>query len=118
MEKSMDFKILERAQRELKKLPTKDPELSAEVYTRIQQLRNGEFEKLNIRPIIRKNGKYKMKEIRIFNPNSFRIFFVEIFEKDGCTYVIDCRKKKVDKFDSEYFKTLDRCLESELKNMD
>lgn len=118
MELSMDFKILERAQRELKKLITKDSELSAAVVARIQQLKNGELEKLDIRPIIRKDGKYKIQEIRIFNPNSFRIFYVEIFEKDGCTYVIDCRKKKVNKFDSQYFKTLDRCLEGELKNMD
>ena len=116
MKLRMHLKILERAQKEIRKLTVKDPKLAAEVITRIQQLGNREFEKLEIRPIIRKNGKYKIQEIKIFHPSSFRIFYVEIFENDDCTYIIDCKKKKVNKFDNSYFKTLDRCLERELKN--
>ncbi len=56
----MDFKVLEKAEREIRKLVAKDPKLAAEVLSRLRQLENAEFEKLDIKLIKRKKGKYKI----------------------------------------------------------
>ncbi len=111
----MKFKVLEKAEKAIKKLNTEDPKLVAEVIKRLDFLQHREFNRLDIEQIKRKNGKYKIQEIRIFHPGSLRVFFVEIFEAEGCTYIIDCRKKKKDRFDSEYFRNLDKYLENELR---
>lgn len=63
-----------RMEKALRDISTKDKKLFAEIVKRIGFFQNGEFDKLDIVPIKRKHGKYKISEIRIKSPGAYRIF--------------------------------------------
>ena len=105
----VEIEITKQAKKELSKLKDEDKKLFAEVRHKLEQLQKGNYEALNIKPIIRKKG-YNIQEIVIKSPGSYRIFYFEIVIKDKI-WIIDGRRKKVDAFDSEYFRVLDKRIE-------
>ena len=98
----------------LEKIAKTDKILFAEVNERIKLLAEGYIEQLTIKPIKRKDGQYKVQEIVIRYPSSFRVFYIHVRMDEDAILLVDCRRKKVQKFPSEYFKDLDKCIEKHL----
>lgn len=102
-----------RAERSIRKIAKTDKKLAIEIYHKIELLSKGCFDALDIKSINRKNGKFKIHEIRIFHPNSCRIFYVYFENENNKILVVDSRKKKTQKFNSDYYNDLDKCIENE-----
>tara|TARA_Y100001933_G_scaffold102139_1_gene102682 strand:- start:1151 stop:1498 length:348 start_codon:yes stop_codon:yes gene_type:complete len=102
-----EIHLTSQAEKDFKKLQRSDRLLLAEVLKRIKLLENGKFENLDIKSIKRKNAKHKLLEIRIKYPNSYRIFYIELKTKSNGFLILSGRKKKVDKFNEDYFEVLD-----------
>lgn len=109
-----EITIIKPADKELRKIKTEDKKLFAEIRYKLEQLAKGNYDALNIKPIKRKNG-YHIQEIVIKSPNSYRVFYFEIAIKDKI-WIIDGRRKKVNAFDSAYFKVLDKRIEAILED--
>ncbi|MBK5263220.1 MAG: hypothetical protein JJE17_11745 [Peptostreptococcaceae bacterium] len=100
----------------LKKLSKNDPELFAEVHERMKLLEDGYTEQLTIKPINRENGKYKIQEIVINYPSSFRVFYIQVKMDGDNILLVDGQRKKVRKFKPNYFKQLDKCIKEHLND--
>lgn len=95
----------------LRKIAKKDPKLFAEINEKIKLLEEGYTELLTIKPIRRRNGKYRIQEIVIRYPSSFRVFYIQIQIKGNKILLVDGQRKKVSKFKEGYFTMLDKCIE-------
>ncbi|MBK5252369.1 MAG: type II toxin-antitoxin system RelE/ParE family toxin [Peptostreptococcaceae bacterium] len=111
---STSIEITSKAEHAFIKLQKKDGILLAEIMKKIEMLEKGKPEALDIRPIIRKNGDYKINEIRIKHPNSYRLFYIQVYQNEDKIIIVDGRKKKVGKFPLKYFKELDKCINTYL----
>lgn len=111
---SYAIKMSSKADKALRAIAKEDKKLFAEIIQKIKLLESGKFEQLDIESIKRSKEKYKIKEIRIFHPGSYRIFYIHINNECNEILIVDGQRKKVDKFNSNYFKTLDKCIENEL----
>lgn len=103
--------LTDKAKKAMKKLAGKNKELFAEVHKKIEQFAKGNYELLDLKPIIRKSKKNKIKEIRIKSPGSYRVFYIHISEENNSILIVDGREKKIRKFSFSYFDTLDQCIE-------
>lgn len=106
--------LTEKAKKSFKKLNGKDNALLAEVKKKLDLLAKGEFDSLTIKLIVRKKKTFKIKEIVIKSPNSYRIFYIHILERNNEILIVDGRKKKARKFSSSYFDKLDICIKNYL----
>lgn len=84
-----------------------------EIAHKLEELENENFDALTIKPIVRKKG-YDIQEIVIKSPSSYRVFYFEIAIGDKI-WIVDGRRKKVNAFDSSYFKILDKRIEKILE---
>ena len=111
LDEKFNIEYTSKMEKALKKIAKDNKKLFAEIYKKIEFFQNGEHEKLDLAPIIRKKGKYKISEIRIKSPESYRVFYVSIDEKNNRVIFIDGRRKKVQAFKASYYDTLDKALE-------
>ena len=98
----------------IKQISNESKKLFAEIVKKIEFFQNGEHEKLDLSPIKRKNGKYKISEMKIKSPESYRIFYVSIDEQKKRIILIDGKRKKVQAFKASYFTVLDKTLDQYL----
>ena len=106
--------VTNKFKKSFSKISKKDPKLFAEANEQIKLLGDGYNEQLTIKPINRKNGKYKIQEIVIKYPSSFRVFYIQVKIEYDDILLVDCRRKKVRKFKSDYFVNLDKCIDEHL----
>ena len=100
----------------LNKISKKDPKLFAEVNERIKLLEDDYTDQLDIKQIHSINGKYKIQEIVIKYPSSYRVFYIQVKIDGDSILLVDGRRKKVTKFKADYFKELDKCIEDHLND--
>lgn len=98
----------------IKQISKENKKLFAEIVKKIEFFQNGEHEKLDLSPIKRKAGKYKLCEIKIKGPESYRIFYVSIDEQNKRIILIDGKRKKVQAFKASYFAVLDKTIDQYL----
>ena len=114
MDNRFSIEYTSRMEKALRQISKEDKKLFAEIFKRIEFFKNGEHDRLDIAPIKRKQGKYKISEIKIKSPESYRIFYVCIDEKNKKIVFIDGKRKKVQAFKESYFKILDIAIENYL----
>jgi len=101
-----EVEITKVAEKDLRDLAKTDKKLLAEVLKKLELLKSGNFDALDIKPIKRK-GKNKILEIKIKFPSSYRIFYFEVVKKE-MLYIISGVRKKVNKLPSKFFDKLDK----------
>lgn len=103
-----ELKISDKCQKSINSLLKTNPKLVAELTRKIDLMKNG-YESLNIKPIKRKNAKHNIQELVIRNPVNTRLFFIDVLIDDKNNIILlDCRKKKCDKFPPKYYRSLDK----------
>lgn len=116
LDEKFNIEYTAKMEKALRTMANENKKLFAEIVKKIEFFQNGEHEKLDLAPIKRKNGKYKICEIKIKNPESYRVFYVSIDEKKKRVIFIDGKRKKVQAFKANYYDMLDKSLESYLNN--
>ena len=112
MDKTYNIEMTKKFEKAMRSVASEDKKLAAEVFKQIDLLESNKHEQLTIELIKRKKGKHKIWEVKIYNPQSFRIFFVYIVEKDNEILLVDGRKKKQDRFSNEYYNDLDKAIDN------
>lgn len=104
-----ELKISDKCKKSITNLSKADKKLGAELIKKIDLMKNGYSESLNIKPIKRKNAKHNIQELVIRNPINTRLFFITILiDNKNNIILLDCRKKKCDKFPPKYYRSLDK----------
>lgn len=116
MDKFFSIEYTTKMEKALRQVAKQDKKLFAEIAKKLEFFKNGEYEKLDLAPIKRKNGMYKISEIRIKSPESYRIFYVAIDEEKQRVIFVDGKRKKVNAFKNSYFNTLDKAIDDYISN--
>ena len=111
MDNKFSVEYTSKMEKALRQIAKEDKKLFAEIVKKIEFFQKGEHEKLTLAPIKRKQAKYKISEIKIKSPESYRIFYVCIDEKNKRVVFLDGQRKKVQAFKDDYFKVLDKALD-------
>ena len=114
LEQQYSIKTTPKIEKELAQIAKKDKKLFAEIYQKMNYIKNGNFEQLDIRKIKREKGKFNILEIRIMGSHSYRIFYIHLNQETHSILLVDGRKKKVNAFKSKYFRELDNYIETYL----
>ena len=104
----MEFILHSTTEQVIKKLEKEDASLLASIINKMELLRDGKKEMLDLKPIHRSNGKYQINEIRIHNPGEVRVFYSTVDINGKKIVIVDIKRKKQQRFDSNYFKILDK----------
>lgn len=94
MDNKFSIEYTSKMEKALRQIAKEDKKLFAEIVKKIEFFQKGEHEKLTLAPIKRKQAKYKISEIKIKSPESYRIFYVCIDEKNKRVVFLDGQRKK------------------------
>ena len=111
MDNKFSIEYTSKMEKALRQIAKEDRKLFAEIVKKIEFFQKGEHEKLTLAPIKRNQAKYKISEIKIKSPESYRIFYVCIDEKNKRVVFFFFQRKKVQAFKDDYFKVLDIALD-------
>lgn len=110
----LDVKLLEQAEKDLREIAKRDKSLVTEILTKIDNLKNEEYDKLEIETITGIKLNNRIQEIKIKSPQSVRILY-STFTKNGRVHiVVAIERKKKGRFSSDFFKMLDKRIGQEL----
>ena len=82
LDNKFSIEYTSKMEKALRQIAKEDRKLFAEIVKKIEFFQKGEHEKLTLAPIKRNQAKYKISEIKIKSPESYRIFYVCIDEKN------------------------------------
>lgn len=111
MNKRINMKMTKRYEKAFKIIINEDKKLAAEIIKHVELLEKDKLEQLNLDYIKRSKPKYKIMEIIIKSPQSYRVFYVYLTISGTDILLVDGRRKKVDRFSSDYFKELDKVID-------